>query len=105
MAKFIKSITVAAAAAALLLSSGIIAYTLDNESGHTGIDPYLALVVFVPAAVTGVIQLALSGSLGLPRWPGLAAVFFSVFGIGLLVYLDVSNTLLQYEVWVSRGLM
>jgi hypothetical protein len=31
----------------------ILAYAAQNHSGHTGLNPYLALAVFVPLGITG----------------------------------------------------
>jgi hypothetical protein len=82
----------------------LIVYTLLNGSGHTSINPYSALTVFVPVATVGIITLLLRRKWKLPLLICIATVAVGCAGILLLVYLDRSNSLLQYEVWLNRGM-
>ncbi len=97
-------ISVAAGVVGLAAVGGIVWYAAQNDSGHTGANPWLALVVFVPAALVGVLHLVARRHRRLPAWPGMAAMVIGCGGVGLLVYLDWSNTLLEYGVWLDRGM-
>ncbi len=97
-------VVILAALIGLATLAAILIYTVQNETHHTGLDPYLALVVFAPVAVIGIAHLALVRSAGAARWCALLTFVIGIAGVGLLVYLDQSNTLLQYEVWCERGM-
>lgn len=90
------------AGVALILA--IIAYAVKNDSGHTGMNPYLGLWLFIPIALAGIVRLFVFRRAPGAKWLGLASLLAGVLGIGLLVYLDVTDTLLEYEVWNSRGM-
>ena len=90
--------------AGFLMTGALVIYTVENDSGHTGIDPYRLLVVFVPVAIIGLIHLAAVRSPGHHRWLAVSAFTIGLLGVVFLVYLDRSNTLLQYEVWIERGM-
>jgi TctA family transporter len=80
----------------------IVWYTIQNDSGHTGFNPYNCLVVFLPLIVLGVTGL-LSRKAPIFSWKsGLAPLVVGLVGVSLLIYLDVSNTLLPYDVWARR---
>jgi|TARA_B100000959_G_C14994041_1_gene629320 peptidoglycan/LPS O-acetylase OafA/YrhL len=83
---------------------GILIYAFQNDSGHTGFDPYTTLVVFVPVVLAGILRLVMQRGNTAARWCALCAVLVGITGVVLLVYLDQSNTLLQYEVWIQRGM-
>lgn len=104
MKKTLAAISVGAAIGGLLALVVIVAYAIHNDSGHTGVDPYCGLVVFLPVTIVGVVHIFGARRLGLPRWLGVPAAVVGCAGIALLVYLDQSNTLLQYEVWISNGM-
>ena len=55
-------------AAGLFIICVLLIYTVENDSGHTGLDFYLALAVFVPVNLTGLIYLAVVRSPGHHRW-------------------------------------
>src|SRR5690348_3965786 len=89
---------------AVLLIAAIILYTIQNRSGHTGWEPFTSFVVFAPLAAAG-------GGLflGRRRWPdvaraSVAALVVGVTGMGLVVWLDQSNRLVQYERWLKRDM-
>ena len=88
-----------ASAAAIIL---ILLYLQINTSGHTGINPNLANLFFIPAVLAGCFNIISRRSDRL--WGGVIAAFTGVAGITLLIYLDRSNTLLQYETWFRRGM-
>lgn len=84
--------------------AGIVTYTIQNDSGHTGVNPYSAMVVFVPVTVTGLVHVLALRRRQTWKWPGTMALAVGLAGVALLIYLDTSNTLLQYEVWLHRGM-
>ena len=88
----------------LVTIAAVLWYLNQNRSGHTGFQPYLLLVAFIPLAVVGATDLVLSTRYKLSRWSGVLAIVVGVSGITLLVYLDMSNTLLPYEEWIRRGM-
>jgi len=104
MKKILAVMSVGAAVGGLLALAVIVAYAIHNDSGHTGVDPYWGLVVFLPVTIVGVVHILGARMLGLPRWLGVPAVVVGCAGIAFLVYLDQSNTLLQYEVWISHSM-
>ncbi|MHC4607370.1 MAG: hypothetical protein ACYTAF_10655 [Planctomycetota bacterium] len=88
----------------VVLISAILFYCRQNDSGHTGLDPYHALAFFVPLAAAGAAHFVYSLRKGEGKLAGLIALVTGLAGVALLVYLDVSNTLLPYEVWIRRGM-
>jgi len=82
----------------------LVMYSLDNQSGHTGANPYVALYVFIPVLIAGVVcgiaRFRFRGS----TTRSLYAILIGGVGIVFLIYLDKSNTLLQYSVWLIRGM-
>ncbi len=95
---------VLAALAGLAAIAAILVYARRNGSGHTGMSPYVALALFVPVVVAGALHLTLLRGSGAAKWCGVCAILVGIAGVGLLVYLDQSNTLVQYEVWIERGM-
>ena len=73
-------------------------YAVRNSSAHTGWEPFTAYLLFVPLAIAG------GGSL--KKIGPAAAVAFAVglAGIALIVWLDRTNRLVQYERWIERGM-
>jgi len=104
MSKLAGVVCVVCIVVGLAAIAGIVGYAMCNESGHTGANPYLALAVFVPAAVVGVARVTAGRLWRLRAWPGLLAIAIGCAGVALLIYLDRTNTLLQYEVWLARGM-
>ncbi len=90
--------------AGLTLILAIVVYTAQNGSGHTGMNPYLGLWLFVPIALAGMVRLLVSWRAPGAKWPALASLLTGMLGIGLLAYLDITNTLLEYGVWLDRGM-
>ncbi len=79
-------------------------YAINNDSGHTGLDPYLTLFLFIPTGAFGLYYYRISRDLSLHHWPGLVAIFVALAGCAVLIYLDQTNTLVQYERWIRRGM-
>jgi hypothetical protein len=90
--------------AGLVAIATILLYSLQNRSGHCGISPWLSLIVFVPLLLAGIVGLLRSGGYRSLRTSARLGIAVSLLGVLLLVYLDISNTLLQYEVWIERGM-
>ncbi len=82
---------------------GLWAYMLRNRSGHTGLNPYLCLIVFAPCLLCGIGLTAIDQSPGGRRIARLA-IALGAFGALFLVYIDQANLLLPYEVWIQRGM-
>ncbi len=76
------------------------AYACSNKSGHTGMDPYSFLLLFIPLFVIGLVGLRYQQA----RKYALTAVGIAVSGIVLLLVLDRTNTLVEYEAWIDRGM-
>lgn len=94
-------LVVLAALAGLVTIIGIVVFAVQNSSGHTGINPYAALVVFVPVTLIGIV---IPESSDVPEWVSIFTVVIGVAGMLLLIFLNKSNTLLQYDVWIQRGM-
>lgn len=88
----------------LILLFAIVFYAAYNDSGHTAVEPYLALALFVPVFLVGAFQFRSSHSRKRPVWPCVFAMVIGMAGICLLIYLDTSNTLVQYDRWIQRGM-
>ncbi len=80
---------------------GLLLYVWSNRSGHTSLNPYLCLIVFVPCALLG-LGLAVTDR-GARRLAGLS-ISLGAFGALALLYFDRANVLLPYEVWIQRGM-
>lgn len=79
----------------------IVGYTARNSSGHTGWEPFTSFILFVPLVVTGAICLRQRFA-GLAR-PGVCALVVGLAGVALVITLDRTNRLVQYERWIHRG--
>ena len=79
-------------------------YTLDNQPGHTGANPYVALYVFIPVLIAGVLCGVMRFRIRGSTTRSVYAILIGSAGIIFLIYLDKSNTLLQYGVWLIRGM-
>jgi hypothetical protein len=93
-----------ACVAGFLALAAILGYTFTNDSGHTGVNPYEALYIFIPVfglGVHGVRKRAVSNIL---RYGGYVACSIGMCGIILLILLDKANVLLPYETWIQRGM-
>ena len=87
-----------AAVVGLLAIIAIAGYAFTNSSGHTAWEPFTSLGLFVPLAVAGAAGLKKSGR------SAAFALGIGLAGISLVVGLDQTNRLVQYERWVMRGM-
>jgi hypothetical protein len=97
-------VVIVAALAGLASMAVIVAYAIQNESGHTGFSPYLGLAVFIPASAVGLFHIYFFPGSGAARHWAVIALAAGLTGVCLLVYLDLSGTLLEYGVWCDRGM-
>ncbi len=98
----VRLVTFGAIVVGLVSFGAIVVYTVQNDSGHTGFNPYLALAVFIPVVGAGCAALCLKRRSSV--WPGIVAIGVGCAGVALLVCLDQGNILLEYEVWIDRGM-
>ena len=99
---FFGKITFLGTLAGIILFISISVYAFDNDSGHSAASPYLALAFFIPLVVDGFLNWVFSRGTDEPLWVSLCAIITGIVGILFLVWLDKSNTLVQYEVWLVR---
>ena len=85
----------------LLLIVAFVLYAWQNKSGHTGIQPYSALRLFVPVALLGCYLLVTSVANGKSMKWGIISLVIGLIGVALLVYLDKSHTLQSYGDWAK----
>ena len=74
-------------------------YALQNHSGHTGFPLGFLYFVFYSFIFIGV--------LGLNKRHNMVAVMLmiiAILGLGSLEYFDHTNLLLEYGVWLDRGM-
>jgi TctA family transporter len=71
-----------------------------HEGNHTGADPWMAAVVFLPSTALGIVVLKRDRF----RRMALAAVLIGLSGLGYLWYIDHTNTMLSYTRWIQRGM-
>lgn len=74
-------------------------YIQGSNSNHTSFEPWLLLVVFVPTTIFGVAALRAK-----PRLAGVFAILIGIAGIAILAYIDATNTMVQYDRWLQRGM-
>lgn len=78
----------------------IVAYIRASDSNHTAFEPWLLVVVFAPTIVFGILSIRRHRAFA----AGLLAITLGVAGLVTLTYIDRTNTMLQYERWLSRGM-
>ena len=89
---------------ALLLLLGLIGLALQNESGHTSWEPRLLLLIFAPLLLAGLLTFRRDEAASALVWPARTAALIGLSGILLIGYLDRTNSLVQYERWLERGM-
>jgi hypothetical protein len=82
----------------------IAGYAARNSSGHTGWEPFTSLILFVPLAVVGAVSLALRSRFTGIAGPSAFALAVGLAGVVLIVCLDRTNRLVQYDRWIQRGM-
>ncbi len=85
----------------LLTILGLVAYTVQNSSGHTSVNPYALLGVFIPLLILGLVFYK---QIQPRKWPSIISIVIGLVGIALLIYFDKADILLQYDVWIKRGM-
>lgn len=104
MARFLPFVLWSAAAVGAIAIVLIVGYAARNSSGHTGWEPFASLILFVPLAVVGAVCFAMQHrSIGIAR----ASVCMSAVGlagIALIIALDRTNRLVQYDRWIHKGM-
>ena len=87
----------------------LLLYMRENETNHTGFEPWTLSIVFLPTAILGASYLVRSrrgDARGTFRRlaAGLLAVVIGLGGMGLLYTIDTTNRLLHYDRWLRRGM-
>ena len=72
-------------------------YVFENGTGHTGINPNLLYFIFIPLMLLGLLKRKKDRL-------AMLAIGVAILGVTSLVYLDQTNTLLEYEIWIERGM-
>ena len=93
--------SVALGVVAIALIAG---YAARNSSGHTGWEPFMSLVVFVPLAVVGAVCFTLRHRFAGIARASVCALAVGLAGVALIVTLDRTNRLVQYDRWIHRGM-
>jgi hypothetical protein len=104
LAKFLRFALWSGAALGAVTIALIIEYTARNSSGHTAWEPFTSFILFVPLAVVGAFCFTLRH-----RFTGIArasvcALTLGLVGIALIITLDRTNRLVQYDRWIHRGM-
>ena len=82
----------------------VAAYAARNGSGHTSWEPFTLLILFVPLAVVGSACFTMRHRLiGVAR-VSICALLVGLAGVTLVITLDRTNRLVQYDRWVHRGM-
>lgn len=79
----------------------ILLYTVSNDSGHAGFNPYLSYIIFIPTTLYGFFLLIKRKK---PLAQGRIIIITGLMGIFLILFLDLSNNLVHYNSWVKRGM-
>lgn len=93
-----------ACAAGFVALIAILGYTVTNNSGHTGVNPYEALYIFIPVFGLGVHGVRKRAVSDIVRYSGYATCSIGMLGIVVVIFLDKANVLLPYETWIQRGM-
>ena len=82
----------------------IASYAAYNDSGHTGWEPFTALILFVPLAIVGAVCYEVRRRFtGITR-ASVCAVVVGLAGVIFVAWLDHTNRLVQYDRWIERGM-
>jgi hypothetical protein len=97
--KSLQIVTLAAAATSAWVIYEIFAYIHSSNSNHTSFEPWLLVIVFIPTVVFGVVAIGRRFVAA-----GLLAMLIGASGLAVLTYIDRTNTMVQYDRWLSRGM-
>ena len=89
-----------AATASLAVLTVFVFYMHGNDSNHTGLEPWLLSIFFVPTLVVGIRAFVRGSS----RWGALFALCLGFGGMAFLYYVDHFNVMLEYDRWIQRGM-
>ena len=88
----------------LVAVAAILGYSLLNSSHHTGWEPFSSFILFVPLVLCGSAAVLARSTRPALLVPGLVAILAGLLGLAVVVYLDQSNRLVQYDRWIQRGM-
>lgn len=77
-----------------LTFAGLVACALNSRDGLAAFDPWLALIVFIPLVLVGVIRLLFLKT-DLARIWAVLAIVLGILGAALLFYLEYSGRLVH----------
>jgi hypothetical protein len=100
MVKGLKLLTWTSSVISAVVILEIGSYIRASDSNHTAFEPWLLTVVFVPRVILGAVALLRKRALV----AGIVALTLGLCGMATLTYIDRTNTMLQYERWLSRGM-
>jgi hypothetical protein len=85
-----------------LTFGGLVACTLRSQGGFASFNPWLALIVFIPLSLAGVVRLLFLKVDKAKTWAVLAIVL-GILGVGLLFYLEYSGRLVHVMMRPDRS--
>jgi hypothetical protein len=85
-----------------LTFAGLVACTLRSHGGFAPFDPWLALIVFIPLTLVGLVRLLFLKPDRARTWAVLAIVL-GLLGVGLLFYLEYSGSLVHVMMRPDRS--
>ena len=88
-----------AAAGSLAVLAVLLLYMRGHDSNHTGFEPWLLSIFFVPTVIVGLAAFLRGSS----RWGALLAFWLGFGGMAFLFYIDHFNVLVQYDRLGERG--
>jgi len=71
----------------------------SSDSNHTAFEPWLLVIVFLPTIALGMFALRRRALVA-----GTAAVLLGFLGVATLAFIDCTNTMVQYDRWLSRNM-
>lgn len=99
MARKVPLFALAGAFISALVLAEIYSYIGASDSNHTAFEPWLLVIVFVPTVVLGLLSLRRNSVVA-----GVLALLVGLAGIATLTYIDRTNSMLQYDRWLSRNM-
>lgn len=87
-----------AIAVTLLAFSFLFYYIWVSDSNHTGLSPYALVVFLLALLVLGAVNFRNYRQWSWVLW-GLC-----IMGMAILIFIDVANIMLPYDVWGKRGM-
>jgi len=82
----------------------IAGYAFRSSSGHTGWEPFTSFILFVPLALVGTVCFAMRRRFAGVARASVCALAVGLAGVALIVTLDRTNRLVQYDRWIHRGM-